>query len=87
MFFLICNVIHSFGVNIGPTKVVVSPVGTLPAMGPGHGDLQHYALRITRRLLNHTSTDRQRGFTQRLHEDAKWDDAWEAPPTILVSEQ
>ena len=46
MLFLICNVIHSFGVNIGPTTVTVSPVGTLLAVGPSHGDLQHCALYI-----------------------------------------
>ena len=34
MLFLICNVIHSFGVNIGRTRVAVSPVGTLLAIGP-----------------------------------------------------
>ena len=33
MLFLICNVVHSFGVNIGPTRVVVSPMGTLLAVG------------------------------------------------------
>ena len=40
-----CN--SCFGVNIGPTRVAVSPVGTFPAVGPGRGGMQHYALRIT----------------------------------------
>ena len=50
MLFLICNVIHSFGVNIGPTRVTISPVGTLPTVGPNRGGLQHCALRITSNL-------------------------------------
>ena len=41
MLFLIYNVIHSFGINIGPTRVAVSPVGTLPSVGPSRGGLQH----------------------------------------------
>ena len=46
MLFLICNVIL-FGVNIRPTRVVVSLVGTLLAVGPSCGGLQHCALRIS----------------------------------------
>ena len=56
MLFLICNVIHSFGVNIGPTRVAISPVGMLVAVGPGHGGLQHCALRIMQPVCMHHST-------------------------------
>ena len=36
MLFLIYNVII-LGVNIVPTRVAVSPVGTFPIVGPGRG--------------------------------------------------
>ena len=38
MLSLICN---DFMNVIGPTRAAVSPVGTLPAVGPGCGGLQH----------------------------------------------
>ena len=46
MLFLIRDVIP-FGENIGPTRVAVSLIGMLLAMGPGHGGLQNCTLHVT----------------------------------------
>ena len=40
MLFLIRNVMHSFGVTLGPPRSL-SLLGTLLVVGPSRGDLQH----------------------------------------------
>ena len=55
-----CNI--PFGVDIGPTKVAVSPVGTIPDVDPDHGGLWHCTLRINWFWSHETHRSVEGGF-------------------------
>ena len=58
---------------IGPTRVAVAPVGTLPIVGPSYGGWLHY-IKLEVLMANHIKTNVMRSVerqSEELHKDIR----------------